>query len=689
MQKAGNTESPLKPGDMETIEIIDLGISGDGIGRIGGMAVFVPETIPGDCALVEITQVKKNAARGTLRELTIPSAHRVKDQCPYGSVCGGCSLRKMSYQGQLALKEKWVKDRLIRIGGVMNPLVRPVMGMEQNWQNPGPWRYRNKASFPVGRVSGSDKKKKACNIGFYRLGSNEIIDCQTCLLQTEPAEVAAQVIREYAKEEKLSIYDRKTGTGILRHVVVRTAFGTGEVMVILVTTQQRLPHTDRLVHRLNDAINGLSDRMRSQMKGERGANGQISLTSSIQEECNASRRLHQKESGSSASQTTLMQETSFTAPSLNEQPSFADPTLDEQASFAERILDEEPALARQAASILQEDDDFGYSLESVILNVNKKKTSQNMGAQCITLAGTPTIRDFMCGMEFEISPLSFYQVNPVQTERLYAKVKEFASLTGQETVLDLYCGVGTIGLYLADQAKQVIGIESVKSAVLDANRNATINGIVNARYICGKAEEILPALIEKGGLSGLPENRLCGYLASEGNGTVGFGEAPESESHSGINCDLKSELDVELTGDSENQLCGSLTSDLENQSIRESKDDWKTQSDDRTNDHLESGLDVGFIDDLDAAENRKNHLADHANVVILDPPRSGCERPLLEAVLDVCPKRIVYVSCDPATLARDVKILREGGYEMVEAQPVDMFAFTMGVEVVALLTRKR
>lgn len=534
MQKAGNTESPLKPGDMETIEIVDLGISGDGIGRIGGMAVFVPETIPGDCALVEIVQVKQNVARGILRELTIPSAYRVKDQCPYGSVCGGCSLRKMSYQGQMALKEKWVKDRLIRIGGVSNPLVRPVIGMEQDWQKPGPWRYRNKASFPVGRVSGSDKKNKACNIGFHRMGSNEIIDCQTCLLQTEAAEAVAQVVRNYVREEKLPIYDRKTGTGILRHVVVRTAFGTGEVMVILVATQQRLPHADRLVLRLNDAINDLSDRMGLQRK---------------------------------------------------------------------------------------EEEEFSYSLESVILNINKNKTSQIMGTQCITLAGTPTVRDFICGMEFEISPLSFYQVNPVQTERLYAKVKEYASLTGQETVLDLYCGVGTIGLYLADQANQVIGIESAKSAVLDANRNATINGIVNARYICGKAEELLPALIEKGEISCQREVK------------------PTDQPVSGQN----------------------------------SRED--------------NGM-TGASDDLAVVGNRKTHLAVHGDVVILDPPRSGCERPLLEAVLDVCPKRIVYVSCDPATLARDVKVLMEGGYELIEAQPVDMFAFTMGVEVVCLLVRK-
>jgi 23S rRNA (uracil1939-C5)-methyltransferase len=178
-------------------------------------------------------------------------------------------------------------------------------------------------------------------------------------------------------------------------------------------------------------------------------------------------------------------------------------------------------------------------------------------------------------LKFEISPLSFYQVNPAQMVKLYDKALEYAGLTGTETVLDLYCGVGTIGLYCASKAKKVIGIESVKSAVLDANRNAVINGIVNAEFICGKAEEELPKLLAKG---------------------------------------VK------------------------------------------------------------------------ADVVILDPPRAGCDPALLDAVAQAKPDRIVYVSCDPATLARDIKILGEKGYRFVEAQPVDMFPMTAHVECVIMMT---
>jgi 23S rRNA (uracil1939-C5)-methyltransferase len=218
----------------------------------------------------------------------------------------------------------------------------------------------------------------------------------------------------------------------------------------------------------------------------------------------------------------------------------------------------------------------GYSFESLILNINKQINGPTVGKENITLAGKTTIKDSLMGMDFEISPLSFYQVNPVQTEKLYEKVREYAALTGEETVIDLYCGVGTIGLLLARDAKRVIGIETVKAAVIDANRNATINGIVNAEYICGKAEDELPKLLGQG-----------------------------------------------------------------------------VQSD----------------------------------VIILDPPRAGCEPALLKAAATAGPQRIIYVSCDPATLARDVKILTEFGYRFIEAQPVDMFPHTGHVECVVLMSR--
>ncbi len=469
----------INKGEKYEIEITDLSSNGEGVGRIDGMAVFIPGVLPGDRIRVEIREMKKSFAKGKLSEILSPSAFRTEALCAYEDRCGGCGLQTMSYEGQLALKKKWTIDSLERIGGVESPNVRDVIGMED------PWRYRNKVRYTAARISGPEKKQRGCNLGFNMKKSNEIIDCESCHIQAEVAERIVRAVREYVKRTKIPIYDEKTGTGVLRHLVVKTAFGTGEVMAVLVATERRIPDAELLIDEMQKALEN---------------------------------------------------------PDLPKTPGGED-----------------------------------YDLESLILNVNRQKKGPEMGRECITLAGKPTIKDRLMGMDFEISPLSFYQVNPVQTEKLYQKVSEYAALTGTETVLDLYCGVGTIGLTLAKKAKRVIGIESVKAAVIDANRNATINGIVNAEYIHGKAEEELPKLLDQG--------------------------------------------------------------------VR-------------------------------------------TDVVILDPPRAGCDPALLTAVAAAGPARIVYVSCDPATLARDIKILTQEGYHFVEAQPVDMFPQTGHVETVVLMSRK-
>ena len=458
----------IEKGQNYELTVEDMSNEGQGIGRIEGLAVFVDGAIIGDVVKAELIKLKKNYAFGRLTEILEPSAHRVEPSCKYAKECGGCSLQSMHYDRQLKLKKKMIEDKLIRIGGIDEPMVHETIGMEN------PWRYRNKAQFPVGEGA----------VGFYRAKSHQVVNCNECLIQSEPAEKLAQALREYMKTDHISAYDENTGKGLIRHLIVKTAFGTGEVMAILVINGKGLPNGEKLVYMMDDAINELG------------------------------------------------------------------PNPDTGVQF---------------------------SLESVILNVNKKKTSEVMGDECVTLAGKPTILEQAGRLSFEISPKSFYQVNPVQMVKLYDKALEYAGLTGEETVLDLYCGVGTIGLYCASKAKKVIGIESLKSAVLDANRNAVINGIVNAEFICGRAEEELPKLLEEG---------------------------------------VK------------------------------------------------------------------------ADVVILDPPRSGCDPVLLEAVAEANPARIVYVSCDPATLARDIKILAEKGYEFKEAQPVDMFAMTGHVEAVVLLHRK-
>ena len=455
----------IEKGKNYELKIEDMGSEGQGIGRLEGMAVFIDGAVIGDVVKAELTKLKKNYAFGRLTEILEPSDQREEPACGYAKECGGCSLQAMSYAGQLEWKRKMVADKLVRIGGIEGPIVHDTIGMK------APWRYRNKAQFPVG----------AAAMGFYQAKSHQVVNCDECLIQSKPAEALAVALREFMKSDHIAAYDEKTGKGLIRHLIVKTAFGTGEVMAILVINGKGLPNGEKLVYMMDDAVSEL-----------------------------------------------------------------------------------EPDLATG----------LEYSLESVILNINKKKTSEILGEECVTLAGKPTILEQAGGLSFEISPLSFYQVNPAQMVKLYDKALEYAGLTGNETVLDLYCGVGTIGLYCASKAKKVIGIESVKSAILDANRNAVINGIVNAEFICGKVEEELPKLLEQG---------------------------------------VK------------------------------------------------------------------------ADVVILDPPRAGCDPVLLDMVAEAKPERIVYVSCDPATLARDIKILGEKGYRFVEAQPVDMFPMTGHVEVIILL----
>ena len=354
-----------------------------------------------------------------------------------------------------------------------------------------PFYYRNKAQFPIStggiitRKGGIVENLGEPAVGFYKPRSHEVVNCYDCMLQSPAAMAAADALRQFMEEDNITAWDERWEKGLMRHLIVKTAFGTGEVMVILVINGKGIPNAPKLIELLDDAIY-----------------------------------------------------------------------------------------------------EAGFNLESVVINVNKKKTSEIMGDECIPIAGKPTINEVVGDLTFEISPMSFYQVNPVQMEKLYDKALEYAALTGTETVLDLYCGIGTIGLYCAKDAGQIVGIEVVKNAVIDANRNAVVNGIVNARYICGKAEEEMPRLLK-----------------------------------------------VTDPGD---EIANAVKS---------------------------------------------------ANVVILDPPRAGCRPELLDAVVEVSPDRIVYISCDPATLARDIKFLGEKGYYFVEATPVDMFPWTSHCEVVSLLQR--
>lgn len=506
----------MEKGQILDLTIEDMSQEGKGIGKADGFAVFVDGAVVGDKVRVQLRKVKKRYGFGELIEILEESPERIESFCARHGECGGCPYGQLSYAAQLALKEKQVRDKLERLGGVAAPLVRPIIAMTGE-----PSNYRNKATMAVStgglitEKGGIARPVHEPRVGFYGARSHEVADCSDCWLQSEPAMAAAEALRQFMTEDHITSYDTRWEKGLMRHMIVRTAAGTGEVMVILVINGKAIPNAQKLVEMLDEAI--------------------------------------------------------YNVP----------------------VYDDGPMAGVE------------FSLESVVINVNKSKNLDGpiLGEECITIAGKPTITEEVSGMKFEISPLSFYQVNREQMVKLYDKVLEYADLKGGETVLDLYCGVGTIGLFcaremekkaresaaeaaeagaaatdaegIADKVKpgQVIGIESIKGAVLDANRNATINGIVNARYVCGKAEEELPKMMVQ------------------------------------------------------------------------------------------------------------------ADVAILDPPRAGCDERLLEAVVKAEPEKIIYVSCDPATLARDIRWLTENGYEFREATPCDMFPWTSHVETVVLLSR--
>lgn len=492
-------------GQMVQLTIDDQTETGEGFGRTeDGMSVFVQGAILGETVRARVEQVKKGYLRARCREVLAPSSWRTVTPCPYQRECGGCPLGCLNEEGQLMLKERHVRDKLERLAGLERPLVRPIVAA------PEKFHYRNKAVMAISAgglrtlKGGLQVNAGPPRVGFVPRKSHDVVDCLDCRLQPPPVMAAAETVRQFMLEDHITAYDPRYEKGLLRHLIVRTAHGTGEVMVILVVNGKGIPGAQKLVAMLDEAIT----------------------------------------------------------------------------------------------------DDF-WSLESVIVNVNRGRTRPGQpvwSERFETLAGRPVIRETLGGLDWEISPLAFYQVSPAQTERLYAIAMDYAGIQGGEKVLDLYCGVGTIGLFAMQAgAGSVLGIESVHGAVVDANRNAVINGIVNARYLCGKAEEILPALTGRGG---------------------------------------------------------------------------DTQLDDSP-----TGKPRAWDPDL-------VQLAQNPDVIFLDPPRTGCKPALLDTAAALGPARIVYVSCDPATLARDIRYLGGKGYQFVEATPVEMFPQTGHVETVVLMSRK-
>lgn len=450
----------MKKNDIINLEITAIASQGSGIGRCGGMAVFVPAACVGDVLEVKIVKVEKNCAYGRIERIIEASPDRIKPDCPAFPQCGGCDFRHMSYDAECAAKRQRVADAMKRIGGV-------DMDVEEYLRASDPDRYRNKAQLPYAMT------KNGARFGFYAERSHRVVPCDDCLLQPEHFSNIAAAADEFFKKSGNDPYDETTGKGRIRHLFMRASETTGETVVCVV-------------------VNG---------------NG------------------------------------------IKDEPGFVD--------------------AVRAAS---------DRVTGVVININREDTNVILGKKSRIAWGSDTITDRLCDMDFIISVKSFFQVNRTQAERLYKKAAEYAALSGEETLLDLYCGTGTIGLSMAHDAKQLIGVEIIPEAIENANKNAERNGVCNARFICADAA------------------KAAAQLRAEG-------VAPD--------------------------------------------------------------------------------------VIILDPPRKGCAQELIETVAQMSPDRVVYISCDPATLARDVKRFTELGYHPQRLCAADLFPRTRHVETVVMFSRKK
>ncbi len=446
----------LSKNDIIELSIDSISSDGSGIGRYCGMAIFVPNTAIGDRINARILKVNKTYAYAKIESLIEASPDRADPDCAVHT-CGGCVYRHISYEAELSTKEQSVRDAFMRIGG-FDSEPEPIVG------SPEVNRYRNKVQLPVSVSDG----KAFC--GFFSPRSHRVVQVSDCLLQPEIFTGICNVIIDYVNQNRISVYDEKTGRGLLRHIYLRKGFHTGEIMVCLICTKETK----------------LFDRM-------------ISV-----------------------------------------------------------IVEKFPAI------------------KTILLNINSADTNVILGGKDICLYGSGAIQDTMCGVTVDISPHSFYQVNTEAAENVYRTARDFLNPDGSETLLDLYCGIGTIGLSMAQDVKRLIGVEIIPAAIVNAERNAVVNDINNAKFIVGDA------------------GTVAERLNSEG-------VKPDS--------------------------------------------------------------------------------------VIVDPPRRGCDAKTLNAIVRMSPKKLVYISCNPATCARDLSTLSKSGYELKRYKPFDMFPRTAHVETVVLMSR--
>lgn len=453
-------ENKISKNEEYIVDIVDNGFSGEGIAKIDGFTVFVPNLLKGEKAKIKILKVVSSHAFGKVVEILEKDDKRQEVDCDTFYKCGGCSLRYACYDKTLEIKKEAVLSTFKKNYG-KEVKIDEVIGMEN------PYNYRNKLQYPIG----IDKDGKTV-MGVFKERTHEIIETLDCKIQNKEAEEIAKFIYEFVKENDIKVYNEKTLKGSLRHIIIRVGIKTDEIMVILVTNEEKIQKEDMLIKAITEKFE---------------------------------------------------------------------------------------------------------KVKVIAKNINNKDTNVILGRKNIILYGPGHIYDFIGKYKFKISPMSFYQVNPVQTEKLYSKATEYAELSGNEIVYDLYCGIGTIGIFASEKVKKLYGIETVPEAIEDAKYNAKLNNIENAEFFVGDVENVLPEFIKE-------------------------------------------------------------TEEL-------------------------------------------------PDVVFIDPPRKGCDKTAIDTLLKIEPKKLVYVSCNPATLARDVKLLEEK-YSLEKLSLVDMFPFTSHIECVCVLNLK-
>ena len=453
-------EIPVKKNEECIVDIIDNGCQGEGIAKIDGFTVFVPNAIKGEKVKILILKVTTSHAFAKILEIIEKSHERIDIDCGSYKRCGGCNLRHLKYEKTLELKREIVQN-------LINKNLKEKIQAEKTLGMENPFYYRNKAGYPVG----TNKNGQAI-FGVFANRTHEIIEFEECKIQTKESAEIARFIVNFMNENKISAYDEETKKGLLRHIMVKYGMKTDEVMCVLVITSENFP---------------------------------------------------------------------------------------KETELKEKLLERFP------------------NIKTIVKNINKKNTNVILGNKNIVICGSGYIRDKLGEFTFNISVNSFYQVNPIQTEKLYNLAIEGAELSEEDTVFDLYCGIGTIGIFAAKHVKKVYGIEIVPQAIEDAKENARINNIDNIEFSAGDVEKLLQELIE-------------------------------------------------------------------NKNIK-------------------------------------------PDVVFVDPPRRGLDETTVNNLLRIEPKKIVYISCNPATLMRDLKVLEEK-YEIAKITPVDLFPFTSHVETVTVLNIK-